>query len=100
MSFQITKLIIKVKKDKNVKTMKIGLKALGYPIDNETNIFDEQLESAIKTFQQDNNLKVNGNFDKKTNDKFTEKLVEKANKKRYCFKRFTKQTKINLRVNR
>ena len=45
--------------------MKIGLKALGYPIDNETNIFDEQLESAIKTFQQDNNLKVNGNFDKK-----------------------------------
>ncbi len=68
-------------KDKNVKTMKIGLKALGYPIDNETNIFDEQLESAIKTFQQDNNLKVNGNFDKKTNDKFTEKLVEKANKK-------------------
>ena len=64
MSFQITKLIIKVKKDKNVKTMKIGLKALGYPIDNETNIFDEQLESAIKTFQQDNNLKVNGNFDK------------------------------------
>ena len=35
-------------KDKNVKTMKIGLKALGYPIDNETNIFDEQLESAIK----------------------------------------------------
>ena len=68
-------------KDKNVKTMKIGLKALGYQIDNETNIFDEQLESAIKTFQQDNNLKVNGNFDKKTNDKFTEKLVEKANKK-------------------
>ena len=54
---------------------------LGYQIDNETNIFDEQLESAIKTFQQDNNLKVNGNFDKKTNDKFTEKLVEKANKK-------------------
>ena len=78
--------------------MKIGLKALGYPIDNETNIFDEQLESAIKTFQQDNNLKVNGNFDK-TNDKFTEKLVEKRIK-RYCFKRFTKQTKINLRVNR
>ena len=31
----------------------------------------------------------------KTNDKFTEKLVEKANK-RYCFKRFTKQTKINF----
>ena len=28
--------------------MKIGLKALGYQIDNETNIFDEQLESAIK----------------------------------------------------
>ena len=32
----------------------------------------------------------------KTNDKFTEKLVEKRIK-RYCFKRFTKQTKINLR---
>lgn len=66
--------------NKNVKTMKIGLTALGYKVDNESNKFDSNLESAIKSFQQDNHLDVTGQFDKKTNEKFTQELVEKSNK--------------------
>lgn len=51
--------------NKNVKTMKIGLTALGYKVDNESNKFDSDLESAIKSFQQDNHLDVTGQFDKR-----------------------------------
>lgn len=66
--------------NKHVKAMKIGLTALGYKVDNESKDFDDNLEQAIKAFQQDNNLTVNGQFDKETNDKFTVQLVEKVNK--------------------
>ena len=34
--------------NKHVKTMKIGLTALGFKVDNETKSFDTSLESAIK----------------------------------------------------
>ena len=51
--------------NKNVKTMKIGLTALGYKVDNESNKFDSDLESAIKSFQRDNHLDVTGQFDKR-----------------------------------
>ena len=32
--------------------MKIGLTALGYKVDNESNKFDSDLESAIKSFNK------------------------------------------------
>ncbi len=66
--------------DKNVKTIKIGLSALGFNVDNESSKFDTTLENQVKAFQQDNKLEVNGEFNKETNNKFTELLVEKANK--------------------
>ncbi|RIM65917.1 serine protease, partial [Staphylococcus arlettae] len=40
-----------------------------------------ELTEAIKKFQKDQKLTVNGNFDKETNNKFTEMLVNKANEK-------------------
>ena len=52
--------------------MKIGLTALGFKVDNESKSFDTSLESAIKAFQKDNDLTINGEFDKETNDKFTQ----------------------------
>lgn len=64
---------------KNIKSIKIGLSALGYDIDNENNQFDESLEKAVRKFQQDHDLIVNGKFNKETNNKFTQLLVEKAN---------------------
>ncbi|SCT05728.1 S41 family peptidase [Staphylococcus caeli] len=66
---------------KHVKTMKVGLTALGYKVDNESNDFDNSLENVIKSFQRDNNLNVDGKFTKQTNEKFTQQLVDKANEK-------------------
>ncbi|WP_150862233.1 peptidoglycan-binding domain-containing protein, partial [Staphylococcus aureus] len=47
---------------------------------NETTQFDQALENQVKAFQQTNKLEVTGEFNKETNNKFTELLVEKANK--------------------
>ncbi|PTJ81234.1 serine protease [Staphylococcus succinus] len=66
--------------NKNVKTMKVGLSALGYNIDNHSKTFDSNLESTIEAFQKKNNLDINGTFDKKTNEQFTKQLINKANK--------------------
>ncbi|MHD0397713.1 S41 family peptidase [Staphylococcus simulans] len=66
--------------DKNVKSIKIGLKALDYQVGKEDNDYDATLKSAVKAFQKDNDLPVTGTFDKETNHKFAEKLVDKANK--------------------
>ncbi|HCU8411273.1 TPA: peptidoglycan-binding protein, partial [Staphylococcus aureus] len=41
---------------------------------------DQALENQVKAFQQTNKLEVTGEFNKETNNKFTELLVEKANK--------------------
>ncbi|WP_248498736.1 S41 family peptidase [Staphylococcus haemolyticus] len=65
---------------KYVKSIKIGLDALGYDVNNDSKQFDTNLESAIKKFQSEHELSLNGKFDKKTNEKFTQLLVEKANK--------------------
>ena len=62
---------------KNIKTIKIGLSALGYKVDNESTQFDKALENQAKAFQQANKLEVTGEFNKETNNKFTELLVEK-----------------------
>lgn len=66
--------------DKHIKTIKIGLSALNYETNNNSKNFDNDLVEAVKSFQKDNNLTVNGKFDKQTNDKFTQALVNKANK--------------------
>ena len=63
-----------------MKSIKIGLDALGYDVNNDSKQFDTNLESAIKKFQSEHELSLNGKFDKKTNEKFTQLLVEKANK--------------------
>ena len=44
--------------------MKIGLTALGFKVDNESEKFDSSLASAIKAFQRKNDLTVTGEFDK------------------------------------
>ena len=65
----------------HVKSIKIGLQALGYDLNNQSKSFDHELTEALKKFQKDQKLTVNGNFDKATNNKFTEMLVNKANEK-------------------
>ncbi|MEJ7540786.1 S41 family peptidase [Staphylococcus intermedius] len=64
--------------DQHIKSIKIGLKALGYDVGTIDNHYDAQLTSAVKQFQQKNNINANGMFNKDTNRVFTERLVEKA----------------------
>lgn len=64
--------------DKNIRSIKIGIKALGYSIDTVDESYDAQLSTAIKAFQQKNHIEANGMFNEETNRLFTEKLVEKA----------------------
>lgn len=64
--------------DKHVKSIKIGLKALGYDVGTIDEHYNAQLTTAVKQFQQKNDLTANGMFNKETNGVFTERLVEKA----------------------
>lgn len=64
--------------DKHIKSIKIGLKALGYDVGIIDEHYDVQLTAAVKKFQQKNDLTANGMFNKDTNRVFTERLVEKA----------------------
>ncbi|RZI01365.1 peptidoglycan-binding protein, partial [Staphylococcus condimenti] len=79
--------------NKNVKSIKIGLKALNYNTGTENNDFDATLKSAVESFQKDNKLDVNGTFDKETNRKFTEKLVDKSSKDDEVLKTLLKKLK-------
>jgi carboxyl-terminal processing protease len=79
--------------NKNVKSIKIGLQALGYNVDNKSTKFDSELQQAVKSFQEKNNLSTTGKFDKSTNDKFTQQLVQKANKDDSVLDKVIKQLK-------
>ena len=66
--------------NQHVSTIKIGLNALGYHTDDESKTFDSNLERQVKAFQKDHHLDETGEFDKSTNEKFTQALVDKSNK--------------------
>lgn len=77
----------------DVKSIKIGLNALGYDTGNDNDEYTSELKSVVETFQKENNLSVNGQFDKATNKKFTEKLVEKSTKDDEVLKTLLKKLK-------
>ncbi|WP_353463792.1 S41 family peptidase [Mammaliicoccus sciuri] len=62
---------------KEIKSIKIGLNALGYNINNENDKFDAQLTSQVKSFQSDHDLTANGIFTDDTTKKFIELLRKK-----------------------
>lgn len=66
--------------NQHVSTINIGLNALGYHTDDESKTFDSNLERQVKAFQKDHHLDETGAFDKSTNEKFTQALVDKSNK--------------------
>ncbi len=67
-------------KAKEVKSIKIGLDALGYNVSNENENYDSELESAVKNFQQDHNLNDDGIFTDKTTEKFIDLMRNKIQK--------------------
>lgn len=64
-------------KSKEIKSIKIGLDALGYNTSNENETFDAQLESNVKAFQSEHKLEPNGVFTDETTKKFIELLRKK-----------------------
>lgn len=62
---------------KEIKSIKIGLNALGYNINNENDQFDAQLTSQVKSFQSEHDLTANGIFTGDTTKKFIELLRKK-----------------------
>ena len=67
-------------KAKEVKSIKIGLDALGYNVSNENENYDSELENAVKNFQQDHNLNDDGIFTDKTTEKFIDLMRNKIQK--------------------
>ncbi|MCD5140784.1 S41 family peptidase [Mammaliicoccus sciuri] len=59
---------------KEIKSIKIGLNAIGYNINNENDQFDAQLTSQVKSFQSEHDLTANGIFTDDTTKKFIELL--------------------------
>lgn len=65
-------------KGNNVKSLELGLQALGYQPGKVDTVFDEKTEAAIIAFQTAENLEVNGELSGKTTEKFTELLMKKV----------------------
>lgn len=61
-------------KIENIQMMLIGL---GYDTGRKDGYFDEQTEQAIKSFQQDNDLKASGTIDEETAGLIEAKVIEK-----------------------
>ncbi|NJH87027.1 PDZ domain-containing protein [Staphylococcus agnetis] len=83
--------------NKHVTSIKVGLDALGYKIASNDNQYDASLKAAVIQFQKENNLKVTGEFDKQSNQKFTQLLVEKAAKEDPVLDKTIKQIKEQLK---
>ncbi|PNZ27889.1 serine protease [Staphylococcus rostri] len=78
---------------KYIKSVKIGLDALGYNVGQINENFDTTLESAIQSFQADNKLENDGTFNRETNQKMTEQLVKKASEEDVMLNRTLEQLK-------
>lgn len=65
-------------KGKNIKSLELGLKALGYNPGKIDTLFDNKTEQAIMEFQNDKALEVNGQMSGKTTEKFTQLLMQKV----------------------
>lgn len=64
-------------KGNSVKSLELGLEALGYQVGKIDNVFDKATEAAVIEFQTDKNLTVNGQMSGKSTEKFTELLMKK-----------------------
>ena len=59
-----------------VSVLQDDMKFIGYPIDEITGVFDQELENSIKKFQRRNALKENGIADRETWIKLYEKIFQ------------------------
>lgn len=62
--------------DDQVESAQIMLEGLGYQPGRKDGYFDKQTEAAVKSFQQDNELTVNGKLDEQTASKLATNVIE------------------------
>ncbi|MCS4485421.1 S41 family peptidase [Staphylococcus americanisciuri] len=78
---------------KYIKSIKIGLNALGYDVGDINESFDTTLQNAIQSFQADQKLDADGTFNRETNQKLTEQLVKKASEEDVMLQRTLEKLK-------
>lgn len=61
----------------NISYAQVMLDALGYDVDREDGYFSEQTEAAIRQYQADQNLTVNGKLDQETASKIVADIIER-----------------------
>ena len=61
----------------NIGYAQVMLDALGYPVDREDGYFSEQTEQAIRDYQTDRELTVNGELDQETASRIVADVIEK-----------------------
>ncbi|WP_099159891.1 S41 family peptidase [Virgibacillus ndiopensis] len=60
-----------------IANIQVMLNGLGYDTGRDDGYFNKETESAVKVFQQDNNLKATGEIDQKTAGAIETKIVDK-----------------------
>ncbi|WP_273124443.1 S41 family peptidase [Bacillus weihaiensis] len=73
---QLEKDLVRDMNNEQVKTAQIALKGLGFEPAREDGYFSPETETAVKAFQQTNDLPVNGKVDQETAKMLNEKLQE------------------------
>lgn len=61
----------------NIGYTQVMLAALGYPVDREDGYFSEQTEQAIRDYQNDRELTVNGKLDQETASRIVTDVIER-----------------------
>lgn len=61
----------------NIGYAQVMLKALGYPVDREDGYFSEKTEQAIRDYQTDRELTVNGELDQETANAIVADVIER-----------------------
>lgn len=61
----------------NIGYAQVMLEALGYPVDREDGYFSEQTEQAIRDYQMDRELTVNGELDQETANTIVADVIER-----------------------
>ncbi|QNR07956.1 S41 family peptidase [Macrococcoides canis] len=80
-------------KSEKVKSMEMGLEALGYDTGKVDSTFDESTLYAVQNFQMENNLPVDGIMTGKTTDKFMSQLAKKIENDDVQLKRAIQEAK-------
>ncbi|YAR62752.1 peptidoglycan-binding domain-containing protein [Bacillus cytotoxicus] len=75
--FKLKKTLSYNSNDVQVKHAQQMLKSLGYVPGREDGYFSKETESAVKAFQNANQLEATGKLDKKTAEAIQNKIIEK-----------------------